>query len=95
MVSIAPNQFNIEGVIIAKKKDENLSSFITLVIRIESKEHLKGPKAFLSASTKEVAASVAEPVATSLKVGTHIRCKIRKAPDHFFIIPDSIQTVSE
>jgi hypothetical protein len=84
MVSIAPNQ----------KKDEQLASFVTLVVRIESIEHLLGPKAFLSDSTKEVAASVAEAVATSLKVGMLIRCKIRKAPDHFFIIPDSIQTVS-
>lgn len=95
MVSIAPNQFGIEGVIIAKKKDEELASFITLVVRIKNIEHLKGPKAFLSASEKEVAASVAETVATSLNVGMQIRCRIRKAPDHFFIIPDSIQKISK
>lgn len=95
MVSIAPNQFGIEGVIVSKKKNEEMASFVTLLVRIKSIEHLQGPKAFLSDTEKEVAASVAETVATSLHVGMQIRCRIRKAPDRFFIIPDSIQKISK
>ncbi len=90
MVSIAPNQFRIEGKVLSKQKDKTLENYSTLVVQLNKVEHLFGPEEFLRPSEKEIRISVMDTITDDLKEGTHITCKIRKAPGHFFVIPDSI-----
>lgn len=92
MVSIAPNQFKIEGTVEKKQPDNQLENFVTVTIRLKSVEHLQGPGEFLDSSAEEIDLSVAEAIAASLHEGLFLSCRVRKAPGHFFIIPDSIKT---
>lgn len=92
MVSIAPNQFQIEGIIESKKKDAALEHFVTLIVRLDKVKKLQGSGDFPAANSTEIAVSVSETVASELKEGVHLVCKIRKAPGHFFVLPNSIET---
>lgn len=88
MVSIAPNQFRIEGTVIAKRKNLQLAGYSAVVIRLERIERLQGPEEFLDPSSKEITISVVDADASKLDEGMHIVCKVRKAPGHFFLIPE-------
>lgn len=90
MVSIAPNQYKVEGVILSKEKDASLDNFSTVTVRADHIEPVEGPAHFLDPSTSEVSISVADAVAANWKEGMHLECKIRKAPGHFFVLPDSV-----
>ena len=92
MVSIAPNQFKIEGKIVSIHKDEQLENFVSMVVQLEKVEHLQGPEQFLDSSLDELTVSVQDELASTVKEGMHISCKIRKAPGRFFIIPDSLKS---
>ncbi|WP_121355245.1 hypothetical protein [Flavisolibacter nicotianae] len=92
MVSIVPNQFRIEGIVKAKEKDKQLDNFFRLLVKLENVEQLEGPGGFLDSSLKEIVINVVDTVAKTLREGMRIRCKIRKAPGRFFILPNSIQT---
>lgn len=91
MVSIAPNQFQIKGTVTAVRQDAALPNFVTATIRLAQVKHLQGPAAFLDSSAKEIEVSVMDTVASFFREGMHIECKIRKAPGHFFLLPDSFK----
>ena len=92
MVSIAPNQFQIEGIIESKKRDAALDHFVTIIVRLKKVQKLQGADSFMNASSNEVAISVDETVASGLEKGMYLVCKIRRAPGHYFVLPDSIET---
>jgi hypothetical protein len=92
MVSIAPNQFRIEGTVVSIEKEAQLENFVNVSVQLEKVEHLLGPAEFLDPSTQEIDISVPDTLAISFKEGMYIECKIRKAPGHFFVIPDSLKT---
>ena len=95
MVSVAPNLFRITGRVVSKKKDTEQPEWIVVTIRLKNVEHVKGPATFLDPSEKEIDVSMADDVAAGLKEGDQIECSVRKAPGHFFVIPDSVEKRSE
>ena len=91
MVSIAPNQFRIEGVVVSRKKDEQLDGFFSVHIRLDSVEQLSGPQGFLDKDLTELSVNMADTLVKGLKKGSRIKCRIRKAPGRFFLLPDSLE----
>lgn len=95
MVSIAPNQFQIEGKIVSKENDAVLEGFARVTVHLQKVEHLEGPEEFLPLSTNEVVIHVQHMLAADWKEGQHLICNIRKAPGHFFVLPTSIKLKRE
>jgi hypothetical protein len=90
MVSIAPNLFQIEGVVVSKESDSTLPDFSILIVELETVQHLQGPASFLDSSIEKITVNLQASVASRLEVGMHIQCNVRKAPQHFIAVPNSL-----
>jgi len=95
MVSMAPNQFEIEGIVLSKQADSQLDDFTTVVVQVTKSSQLQGAGAPLDSDSKELDVSMATAVAAPLKKGAMIQCRIRRAPGHFFLIPDSLKMTGD
>lgn len=92
MVSIAPNQFQIEGIVESKKNDAALAQFVVLLVRLEKVEQLQGPAGIHNTLSGEIDVCINKSVASGVEEGMYLVCKIRKAPGRFFALANSIET---
>ena len=95
MVSIVPNRFKINGVLVSIENEKDLANFVTLHLQLKKIENIEGPAEFLDPSTKTLAVSVNQSLAAGLEEGMSVECEVRKAPNHFFIIPHSLKSAEK
>ena len=93
MVSIVPNQYQIEGTILSVRKDVEPDRFALLTIEVDKKKWLKGPEEWLKDIDDPFQAYLQEESLKEhhLKKGMHLRCVVRRTPGRFFILPDSVR----
>ena len=97
MVSIVPNQYQIEGTILSVRKDVEPDRFALLTIEVDKKKLLKGPEEWLKDIDDTFQAYLQEESLKEhqLKKGMHLRFVVRRTPDRFFILPDSVKRISD
>ena len=90
MVSIVPNQYQIRGTILRKRKDPDYEDHYLVDLHLDFVKVIKGPREFLDKKTEMISVSVPKNMAAGIEAGNELKCMVKRTRYNFIMLEDSI-----
>ena len=90
MVAIVPNQYHVEGTVLAKRQDPNSDDHFLVDLSLHSVKVIQGPREFLESGVEKITICVSKKEAQEIKEGRKMECMVKRTRQNFLALEDSI-----